>query len=467
MNRRQFLEFGSAAALGFGATLLSACSAEPTPVPDDSVAISAPTRAPATAAPQPTAAENVEPAITKTRLKTGYPFGDWRFGCNAVSALHDTFVKTHPDIGVNKPVCTYPFDATIDSVKATDDLDVFFWPYGSTIEPARRGLAMPLDDLFRINTEIKPETWHASLLANNRYDGKLYGLPTAANVTSLMINDVLFKDAGLPLERAKFPTRWDELRKLSTPLVRFDGDRLDRAGYVPDPISMGLPQLALCAGAGGIFDPDRKQFSLGNDALADLLAFFVDWLKTDYKADARLLGLRSTRFVRGVDAIESGSMLWGSFYEFSSASVNAQQFTPMAYPTLTGVGSAAGAYGHAYSIFPASKNREAAFAFIADLAARPSEAFAVLGDVLPARIANDQPIVVKKLRAMRGSAFADDFSNFYQGELKQALPILDFPISATVTAAAEPALRDIMAGKTGVKAGLAALEQTLNEALLK
>jgi ABC-type glycerol-3-phosphate transport system substrate-binding protein len=465
VNRRTFLKLGTMAPVGVG--LLSACASEPTAVPES--AFETTTRA-TQMPPTMTASAPAESdiALSKIQLRPGYPLGGWSFGCGAFSALHAAFVKQHPDIGVNKAVCTYPFrsESVYAAIKSGDELDTFLW-LGSAIEAARRGLAAPLDDLLALNPAVAPQDFHSALLDCNRFDGKLYGLPVGANVSSLMVNEPLFKENGLPLDRAQFPKSWRELRKLSSAYVRYDGDRLDRAVYVPDPITLQLNQLALCAGAGGIFDPVKKQFSLRSEALIELLAFFADWLKMDYKADARLLGVQSARFMRGTDAIDSGDMLWGTFYQYSSASVSAQQFKPMPMPTLAGTGSAVGASGLAYSIFPDSKNIEAAVTFIGAMASNPPRAYSFIGEMLPARMGVAELPVMTKLRSLRGAAVADDFVAFYKTQLAEAAPLTNHPLLDFVNQAAEPVLRQVMSGATAPKSGLEALEATLNAQLLK
>lgn len=469
INRRQFLKLGGAASLGASGLLLGACGAEPTPLPETSVERKpAPSTAPATnAAPEATAGD-VNVVAAKIRLKPGYALGGWDFGCNAFSQLHAAYAKKHPDVAVDKAVCSFPFDAeaALDAVKPASDLDTFLW-FNSAIEPARRGLAAPLDDLFRSTPEQSQQDWHAALLDCNRFEGRLYGIPIAASVSSLMINEAFFAENKLPLERERFPKSWSELRKLATPLVRFDGDRLDRALYVPDPINMGLAQFALCAGAGGIFDADKNQFSLQHEGLIELLAFFSDWLKADYRGNAARLGQESAYFMRGVDGIDSGDMLWGTYYQFSVASVSAQKFSPMPFPTLTGTGQAAGVSGLAYSIMPQSKNAEAAFKFISEMASSPLKAFSFLGDLLPARKSSKELPAMTKLRSLRGETHAAKFAAFYADQLAQAQPLSSFPLTAFVDKAAEPVLRDVMAGKTPAKAGLQALEETLNQRLAK
>ncbi len=467
MNRREFLKLGGAASLGLSALLLSACGAEPTALPETSVERKpAPSAAPAPgAAPEATDASG-DAVAAKILLKPGYALGGWDFGCNAFNELHAAYVKKHPDVAIDKAACSFPFDAeaALDTVKPNSDLDAFLW-FNSAIEPARRGLAAPLDDLFRSTPEQKQPNWHTALLDCNRHEGRLYGLPIAANVTSLMISEVFFEENKLPLERERFPKSWSELRKLSTPLMRFDGDRLDRALYVPDPIAMGLAQFALCAGAGGIFDADKNQFSLQHEGLIELLAFFSDWLKTDYRGNAARLGQQNSHFMRGTDGIDSGDMLWGTYYQFSAASVAAQKFTPMPFPTLTGSGEAAGVSGLAYGIMPKSRNTDAAFKFISELAAGPLKSFGFLGDLLPARKTSKEMPAMSKLRSLRGETHAAKFAAFYAGQLALAQPLSNFPLTAFVDKAAEPVLRDAMAGKTPAKAALQALEQTLNQKL--
>lgn len=467
MNRREFLKLGATASLGVSALLLNACGGEPTPLPEKATERKpSPSAAPATGAVPEATQADVDTVAAKIRLKPGYALGGWDFGCNAFSELHTAYAKKHPDVAVDKAACSFPFDAeaALEAVKPDSDLDTFLW-FNSAIEPARRGLAAPLDDLFRSTPEKSPQDWHTALLDCNRFEGRLYGLPIAASVSSLMINEVFFEASKLSVERERFPKSWSELRKLASQFVHFDGDRIDRALYVPDPISMGLAQFALCAGAGGIFDPDKNQFTLQHEGLIELLAFFSDWLKADYRGNATRLGQESAYFMRGVDGIDSGDILWGTYYQFSVASAAAQKFSPMPFPTLSGTGNAAGVSGLAYGIMPQSKNAESAFKFISELASGPLETFGFLGGLLPALKGSKELPAMSKLRSLRGETHAAKFAAFYADQLAQAQPLSNFPLTAFVDKAAEPVLRDVMAGKTQAKAALQALEKTLNQKL--
>ncbi|HEX6971059.1 MAG TPA: extracellular solute-binding protein, partial [Limnochordia bacterium] len=141
----------------------------------------------------------------------------------------DEFNATHPDVELVMETQVSNFAGqTIESIsKLLISIAAGVPPAITTVDRfivggiAGRGALIPLDDFMR-RANISPDEWYPAVLAEARYQGRLYALPSGTDDRALYYNQVLFANAGLDPNRP--PQTWDELAAVNRKLTRIGGD---------------------------------------------------------------------------------------------------------------------------------------------------------------------------------------------------------------------------------------------------
>lgn len=96
---------------------------------------------------------------------------------------------------------------------------------------AGRGALLPLDDFMK-RANVNPNDWYPAVLAEARYKGKLYALPSGTDNRALYYNQFMFSNAGLDPRRP--PQTWDELAAVNRKLTKIGGDgKYVQVGFDP------------------------------------------------------------------------------------------------------------------------------------------------------------------------------------------------------------------------------------------
>ncbi len=192
---------------------------------------------------------------------------------------------------------------------------------------------VPHDILAKANATLLPVTLEANTLR-----GKLIGLPSQNNVTTMYYNKRLMSEAGLGTEP---PSTWDELaqmsRKTTTP---------DRFGLITSPDGWSLTRFstAMLWSFGGEVVDETGRIVLGGDPFMQVLSFFEEAFRPDSFGSlqySRIFNNSEAAFMLGIPGQLSGLRDANPLYAQETG----------AAPLPAGpAGSRANHYGHTYAV---------------------------------------------------------------------------------------------------------------------
>jgi ABC-type glycerol-3-phosphate transport system substrate-binding protein len=144
-------------------------------------------------------------------------------------------------------------------------------------------------------------------------DGKIYGIPFEYNSWTMVINDKIFREAGLDPEK-DYPKTWEEVGTLGAKLAKVADGRFDRQGFAWNLLTPGWTMLLyspLVYQLGGsiLSDDDKgKQCVLNNEAGVKALETMKDMY---YKYNAGAPGINlSTAQNAMVDFVQEKVAMW-------------------------------------------------------------------------------------------------------------------------------------------------------------
>jgi multiple sugar transport system substrate-binding protein len=135
---------------------------------------------------------------------------------------------------------------------------------------------VPLDDLVAKDQSLPK--FKQVALDMGKYNGKLYGLPTAASTWVLYFNADLFKAAGLqtPLElQAAKQWNWDNCLKAAQQLTKTASGRTTQYGYMTDPQFYTWATYTYNNG-GEILNKDHSKFLVDSTETVTALQWLAD-----------------------------------------------------------------------------------------------------------------------------------------------------------------------------------------------
>jgi multiple sugar transport system substrate-binding protein len=147
-----------------------------------------------------------------------------------------------------------------------------------------QGAFLELDPFMAKSEILALDNWPAGLLASCQFKGKTFGLPIAAGVYGMWYNEELFESKGIKSDRDSFPKTWAELRKLSKEFTKWDGDRLETAGFLPPREAESIPIWSALNGS-QFYDADNLRYTIDSEQNIEMFEFFVSWLDEEYKGD--------------------------------------------------------------------------------------------------------------------------------------------------------------------------------------
>jgi multiple sugar transport system substrate-binding protein len=133
-------------------------------------------------------------------------------------------------VEVNTPV---EDDKVIAALSGSDPPDVLVLGGPDAVSTwVNEGLLTPLDDLVAAHG-IDLDDIYPAMLAQGRYQGKLYALPWGSDTYGLFWNKDLFEEAGLDPEKP--PETMEELAEVADKLTKVEADgTITQLGFVPD-----------------------------------------------------------------------------------------------------------------------------------------------------------------------------------------------------------------------------------------
>jgi len=278
LSRRSFLILTGGSSL---AAILVACGQGGTATEEAATAMSNGTA--------PTTAAGAE-AVT---ISFWTPGGSDTF-CEGFNTIAKEFQAVEPGIIVSPAQC-YSGDEAFREVllasiaAGTPPDSTILWD--SPVAYAVRGALEPLDALMDVSRYSQAANWPAGVLASCQHKGQTYGLPATAGSYGIFYNRDWFDSLGIPSGRDAFPKTWDELRALSKEFTQWNGDVLEKAGFIPwsnpgDVYSMAV-ELAVWSALNGtqLYDEANLKYTLDSAENIEMMQYALDWWAEEYKGD--------------------------------------------------------------------------------------------------------------------------------------------------------------------------------------
>jgi ABC-type glycerol-3-phosphate transport system substrate-binding protein len=284
------------------------------------------------------------------------------------------------------------------------------------------------------------ETWPGGLLKSVQFKGQTFGLPVTAGIYGMWYNEELFEAKGIPADRESFPKTWDEMRALSKEFTRWNGDRLEVAGFLP-PREVETFAIWSALNGGRLFDAEALRYTLDSPENVEMFEYFVAWLDEEYRGDINLVD-RSGNFINGYPSdatglgpafregrqagMQSGSWLMGDIWLDPEPTFTRWNLAP--HPVgPSGTETRSGVYPNWFVIPVGAANPQAAFAYLEYLSLEGViDWFEQIPDV-PTN-SQVQPVPPRVVVERRGQAFAEDVTAFLQAQAAISAPMWDSPV---------------------------------------
>lgn len=223
-------------------------------------------------------------------------WGDWAGeGQKQFETMVDAFNKSQDKIRVKYVLqqdMITKFMTTATSGGESPDL--VFWDRWRTSLYAPKNVFHPIDE-FMEQDNINKDDFYGEALKELSYDGKLYGLPLTVDARALFYNKKILDDAGVTP-----PTNWDELEQAAIKTTKWNGDKLEVAGF--SMADVGLFNMYLQQAGGQMMDESGTKTNFNNEKGLAVLEFWNRLLHEDkvYKVGFEQgLGEGTDAFVTG------------------------------------------------------------------------------------------------------------------------------------------------------------------------
>lgn len=430
ISRRRFLRL---AGLGGGVALIGACAvpAAPAPAPAGEAT-------PASAVPGSAPAAGAEPIVFWT------PGGSATY-CQNFNLISKAFAEEYPGLTVADAQCGAGdqnfLEVLLARVAAGNPPDTtIIWD--SPVSLAVRGALEPLDDLMQASKYSQADAWPPGVLASCQWQGKTYGLPTAAGTYAVYYNEALFESKGISPKREDFPKTWDELRRLSKEFTVWEGDTLKSVGFLPTTVDAVEMNVFSALNGSQFYDTANNRFTIDSEQNVEMMQYILDWLDEEYKGDINAVNNsanwgsypdangRPPEFQNGNMAmLSSGFWVAGDMYG-SEVKPEAERWNVAQYPIgPSGSGTKSGYWPNWMVIPKGAKRREDAFKYMDYMSAVGILTwFEAIPDMPTNKNVDINKLLPKKVAEMRGEEFARDVLMFFYKQLDVATPMWTSPV---------------------------------------
>lgn len=335
-----------------------------------------------------------------------------------------------------------------------------------------RGALMELDEFMASSKNCQLENWPNAVLKSCQFDGKTYGLPFTAGSYAIFYNQEWFDEKGIPSDRDSFPKTWDDLRALSKEFTRWNGDKLESAGFLLPFDAITLPIWSGLNG-GQIFDADNKKYLIDSEQNIEMFEYFMSWLDEEYEGDITKVNESWTSLgeapplfqLQRLAMLPEGTWMMGSFYNVES---KFEEWEVASFPVGPSGDQPVSGYWPNWMAVPSDSNDpEAGFEYLDMIAVEGAQAqFEEFPD-LPTNAHVDPKIVPAKLVERRGAEFANDSVGFMRHQLDISVPMWQSPVHTFATDQLTRAIERISTKTGKPKAELAAAQQACQAELDK
>jgi len=419
MSRRAFLHL---AGLGGSAALLAACGA------------------PSTAAPTAASGATAAPAEPVT-ISFWTPGGSDTF-CAGFDTIGANFTKLEPSITITKE-CNAggveDYNTVLQAAIAAGNPPDSTIIWTSPVTYAAVNGVEPLDDLMAGSKFSQLENWPAAVLASCQWKGKTYGLPVAAGSYAMFYNQDAFDAKGIPSGRADFPETWDEMKRLSAEFVKWEGDTLVSAGFLPWNDAVQLNIWAALNGS-QFYDSANGKYTIDSEQNIETMQFALGWLDEQYKGDwvkvqasnnwggyADANG-RSPAFQDGNMAMhDSGFWFTGDIYGSEFKGWSNWEVAP--YPVGPSGSKTVSGYWPNWLVIPkGSKHVAEAFKYLDYMSAEGIKVWFSAVPDLPTNKLVPADLIPQLVIDKRGKDFGADVTTFFHHQLDIATPMWNSPV---------------------------------------
>ena len=183
------------------------------------------------------------------------------------------FNASHPNIHVNYVVVNDPVTKFLTASTSGQAPDVMIWDRNGTALYAPKGVLEPID-AYMAKDGVTADSFYTEAMREMTYNGKTYGLPMTVDARALFYNKKLLAAAGVTP-----PTNWDELEQDAIKLTKWDGNKLQVAGFsLSDP---GLFSMYLMQAGGQMLSDDNSKTAFNSPAGLAVLNYWDKLINTD------------------------------------------------------------------------------------------------------------------------------------------------------------------------------------------
>ncbi|RIX60127.1 ABC transporter substrate-binding protein [Paenibacillus nanensis] len=283
-------------------------------------------------------------------------WGDWGGeGQKQFETMVDAFNKSQDRIRVKYVLQQDMITKFLTAATSGGAPDILFWDRWRTSLYAPKNVLHPLDD-YMAKDGIAKDAFYEESIKELSYNDKLYGLPLTVDARALFYNKKLLDEAGV-----KPPTTWAELEDAAIKTTKWNGDKLEVAGFSLG--DNGLFNMYLQQAGGTMLTEDGKT-NFNNEQGKRVLSFWNKLLNEDkvYKVGFEQgLGEGTDAFVTGKLAMHYTGPWMLSTYKKYGKDLDFGIVPPPAGPN-GGKGSVMGGFG--LVIPEGAKHKEEAWEFI-------------------------------------------------------------------------------------------------------
>lgn len=225
-----------------------------------------------------------------------------------------------------------------------------------------QGAVAPLDLTvigFNSLDEVK-KTYVEGTLNGLIKDDKLYAMPSEVSNYAMFVNQKMFTDAGLDVDK-DMPKTWEDMIPLGKQLTKYDGDNITLRmfdftyGQADDATSPVLSLAGMAYQLGGtIFNADETESLVNTEPWVKSLQYQQDWVMKEKLGDPSL----TVGFLAFGDG-SVGMFLGGSWYGpylVEQKSATADQFVVKPLPRWKDAVNNTGSFLYAYGLFVNAKS---------------------------------------------------------------------------------------------------------------
>ena len=225
-----------------------------------------------------------------------------------------------------------------------------------------QGAVAPLDLAalgFNSLDEVK-NTYVEGTLNGLIKDDKLYAMPSEVSNYAMFVNQKMFTDAGLDVDK-EMPETWEDMIPLGKQLTTYEGDNIKfrmfdfTYGQADDATSPALSLAGMAYQLGGtIFNADETESLVNTEPWVKALQYQQDWVAKEKLGDPSL----TVGFLAFGDG-SVGMFLGGSWYGpylVEQKSPTADQFVVKPLPRWKDAVNDTGSFLYAYGLFVNSKS---------------------------------------------------------------------------------------------------------------